>query len=211
VKCQYQPSKKRQTTNKSVGSITPEEAPEMSTYRSDNLDPTADVPGESPNGGQLSQDPAISPIIEVNHVPKESSNNLQGMMLVTDDRNIMPEFLDNLVNDHSWAPCMDWTSSNNSTAHSADVNSVHGSGMLSWAASTKSTNSEFDLGIPFMVEHRHPVTSPGLSSLLDDLDLPLSTPGLAKDQDGPRPWGELISISNMNFHEKASIHVSQGS
>jgi len=211
VECQYQLSKRRQSTNKSIGSITPEEAPETSPYRSDNRKPTADIRGESPNGGHLPQDPTISSIGEVNHVSKGSSNNLQGMMLATDDRNIMPEFLDNLVNDHSWAASMDWTSNDNSTAHSADINNVHGSSMLSWAASTKSTNSEFDLGIPFTVEHPDLITSHGLSSLLEDLELPLSPHGLTKDQDGPRPWGELISISNMNFHEKASIHASQGS
>lgn len=211
MKCQYQPSKKRQSITKSVGSITPEEPLETSLYRSDNRRSTVDVRAESPNGGQLPQDPTLSPIGEVSLVSNESSNNLRGMILVADDRNIMPEFLENFVSDHAWAPCMDWTNSDNSTAASADISNIHGSDMLSWGASTKSTNTEFDLSMPFLVENPQTITSPGISSLLGDLDLPLSPSGLNRDQDGPRSWGELTSISTMNFHEKASFHAFQSS
>jgi len=206
AECKYQPSNKQHASNKSVGSVTTEEAPEKPSYRDENRNSTADILAESPDGAQLPQNSTITPIGGVNCVSEGSSNNFQGMTSVTDDRNNMPFFLDKHADDNSWASYMDWTGNKNSRAQSSvDINNVHGSGTLFWPPSTKSTDSEFDLDIPFTVEHTDSLTA--LSSLLE-LDLPLSSTGQAKDQDDTRTWGELIS--NMNFDEKASARTSFG-
>ncbi|KAI9735461.1 MAG: hypothetical protein M1818_006467 [Claussenomyces sp. TS43310] len=192
-------SKKQHASNKSVGSVTSEEA---LSCRDENRDSTADVLAESPNSAQLPQNPTITPI------GGGSSNNLQGMMGATDDSNIMPVFLDKYAEDTSWASYMDWTGNNHSRAPSSvDIGNVHGSGALSWPPSTKNTDSEFDLDIPFTVGHTDPSTALSLSSLLE-LELPLSSTGQTKDQDDPKPWGELIS--NMSLDEKASARTSFG-
>ncbi|KAJ6182067.1 hypothetical protein N7485_000709 [Penicillium canescens] len=192
LECEYQLSKKQQTSNKPpIASTTEDVSVEPSHAENDDAGVPTLVP--SPNDVQILPESTATRLGAANRVSGNAGSSLQEMMFATNDRHIMPVMFDGYAHDDFPATSMEWIGSDNLGApFSVDMSNMNGLGMLPWSP-PKNTYSEANLDIPYPIEHTADASANLTSTSQFELNLPLSPTGPMRDRYDEKMWEEVSS------------------
>jgi hypothetical protein len=192
LECEYQLSKKQQTSNKPpIASTTEDVTVEPSYAENDDAGVTTLVP--SLNDVQIPPELTATRLGATNRISGNAGSSLQEMMFATNDRHVMPVMFDGYAHDDFSATSMEWIGSDNLGApFSVDMSNMNGLGMLPWSP-PKNTYSEANFDIPYPIEHTADVSANLTSTSQFELDLPLSLTGPMRDRYDEKMWEEVSS------------------
>lgn len=188
-------SKKRQSSKKSVGSVSSEKYPESRSQLDDTGNAAADVLIEAPNGAQSSLGLTFSSTGAANSLTIGSRDSLQGRASLLDDHNTERTLPDNAT----WSIESDRDVTHNlpPSPPPTDIINVSNSNALSWPLFTTDTDWQFNFDTPFTAEQT--TASTGASSTtLTELDMSqfYIPPTQGFDSGGcPRELLEYLSFS----------------
>ena len=161
-------SKKRQSSKKSVGSLSSEKYPKSRSQLDDTGNAAADVLIEAPDGAQSSLGLTFSSTGPANSLTNGSHDSLLGRASLLDDHNtarILPE-------NATWSIESDLDVTHNlpPSPPPTDIINVSNSNALSWPVFTTDTDWQFNFDTPFTAEQT--TASTGASSTtLTELDM----------------------------------------
>ncbi|KAL6229819.1 hypothetical protein BDW75DRAFT_234904 [Aspergillus navahoensis] len=165
LQCEYQLSKKQQTSNKPPMASTAEHVSIVPSHARNN-DAGVTTPGPSPNDVQILPELTATRLGAANRVSGNAGSNLQEMMFVTNDPHIMPVVFDGYAHDDFSATSMEWVGSDNLAAL-------------------------FDIQYP--IEHTTDASANLPSTSQFELDLPLSPTEPMRDVYDEKMWEEEVS------------------
>ncbi|KAJ6073380.1 hypothetical protein N7467_011465 [Penicillium canescens] len=180
LECEYQLSKKQQTSNKPpIASTTEDVSVEPSHAENDDARVTTLVP--SPNEVQILSESTATRLGAANLVSGNAGSSLQEMMF------------DRYAHDNFSATSMEWIGSDNLGApFSVDMSNMNGLGMLPWSL-PKNTYSEANFNIPYPIEHTTDASANLTSTSQLELNLPLSPTGPMRNRYDEKMWEEVSS------------------
>ncbi|KAF4185804.1 hypothetical protein CNMCM7927_006229 [Aspergillus lentulus] len=190
LQCEYQLSKKQQTSNKPPMASTAEDVSAVPSP-AENNDAGVTTLVSSPNDIQILPELTATRLGAANRVSGNAGSSLQEMMFAANDRHIMPVMFDGYAHDDFSATSIEWFGSDSQAApFSVDMSNMSGLGKLPW--SPPNTNySETNFDIPYPIEHTTDASANLPSTSQFELNLPLSPTGPMRDIYDEKMWEEV--------------------
>ncbi|GFF70639.1 hypothetical protein IFM62136_07884 [Aspergillus lentulus] len=211
LQCEYQLSKKQQTSNKPPMASTAEDVSAVPSP-AENNDAGVTTLVSSPNDIQILPELTATRLGAANRVSGNAGSSLQEMMFATNDRHIMPVMFDGYAHDDFSATSIEWFGSDSQAApFSVDMSNMSGLGKLPW--SPPNTNySETNFDIPYPIEHTTDASANLPSTSQFELNLPLSPTGPMRDIYDEKMWEEVspkIAVRNLPGTVDATLILRQ--
>ncbi|PKX88361.1 Zn(II)2Cys6 transcription factor [Aspergillus novofumigatus IBT 16806] len=189
LQCEYQLSKKQETSNRPPMASTAEDV-SMVPSHADNNEAGVTTLVPSPNDVQILPELTATRLGAANRVSGNGGSNLQEMMFATNDRHIMPVMFDEYAHDDFSATSTEWFGSDNLAApFSVDMSNMNGLGTLPWSP-PKTTYSETNFDTPYPIEHPTDASANLPSTSQFELNLLLSPTGPMRDIYDENMWKE---------------------
>ncbi|MCJ1321198.1 hypothetical protein MMC15_006542 [Xylographa vitiligo] len=201
--CQYLLSKKRQSSKKSVGSVSSDKSAECRSPLDDTSNTAADVHVEATNGVQVSPGPTFSPIRIANPLVNGLCNSLPGRPSLSDHRNTVRT----VPEDAAWSIATDRNGALDlpPVPPPTDIRIVPDSDAFSWPLFTTDADWEFDFDIPFTAEQTSASTDAS-STVLNELEVSQLYNRPTQGFDSAGCSGQLIEY--LSLSEKVSIDTA---
>ena len=178
-------SKKRQSSKKSVGSVSSEKCTETRSQLDEMHNAATNVPVEAPRYARRS--PGLS----------LSSTGAANSPSVSDDQTTVRSLADQ-YDEVAWSVDMERDAINNLPPSVTDMSNVQDSNAFSWPLFATDTDWQFDLDIPFTAEHADASTCAS-STALNELDMSqLYNQSTQCFDSTTASSGELIGYLNLN-------------
>ena len=188
-------SKKRQSSKKSIGSISSERCTETRSQLDEMHNAAANVLIETPRCARTSPGHSLS------------STGAANSPSVSDDQTTVRSLADQYGDETSWNVDMERDAINNLPPSVTDMSNVQDSNAFSWPLFATDTDWQFDFDIPFTAEHANASTCAS-STALNELDMSQFYNQSTQGFDSTASSGELIGYLNLN--DKVAEKIATG-